>query len=95
MFTVNSYEEISSILRDAFRNRYKHTSNITGIVFARPETPLTQTEIMPHIDYWFHRCDNYTDFFCGGYAVSDMEKEVMQIVDKDMQFVRKIGDDNW
>jgi hypothetical protein len=42
--------------------------NLTGILFARPETALAKAEIIPQIDYWHHRSDNHTDFFCGGFG---------------------------
>jgi hypothetical protein len=90
MFAVNSYKNVIEILENAFTEpRYKHKSNITGIVFARPETELTKTEIIPHIDYWFRRSDNYTDFFCGGYAVSTMSEM------NGLEHIKQVKHKNW
>ncbi len=68
MGPVDSYRGMLRELREAFRERYRRRDvNITGIMFARPESVFAQKEILPHIDYWHHRSDNYTDFFCPGY----------------------------
>lgn len=68
MKIVNSYRGMLHELGDAFENRYcRKDANITGILFARPESEFAKKHILPHIDYWHHRSDNYTDFFCPGY----------------------------
>jgi hypothetical protein len=72
MEPVNSYWGMLQTLADGFCTRYKrHDVNITGILFARPVSPFAQKEILPHIDYWHHRSDYYTDFFCPGYLRDD------------------------
>jgi len=68
MDPVNSYWGMLSELRDAFKERYRRKDvNITGILLMRPASAFAQKEILPHIDYWHHRSDYYTDFFCPGY----------------------------
>ena len=53
----------------AFENRYHRKDVVlTGILLARPEDKLTREQILPNLKYWHHRSDNYTDFFCAGYA---------------------------
>jgi hypothetical protein len=72
MDLVNSYWGMLRTLEDAFRTRYKRRDvNITGMLFARPASRFAQREILPHIDYWHHRSDYYTDFFCPGYLCDD------------------------
>jgi hypothetical protein len=72
MDPVNSYWGMLQALEDGFRKRYKRRDvNITGILFARPASSFAQKEILPHIDYWHHRSDYYTDFFCPGYLRDD------------------------
>ncbi|MCL4301167.1 MAG: CHAT domain-containing protein [Anaerolineae bacterium] len=39
-----------------------------GLLFARPQTPLARSEIIPHLDYFHYRSGNYIHFFCGGYG---------------------------
>ncbi len=68
MLPPNSYWGMLTVLGQAFRERYKRRDvNLTGILFARPASAFAQKEVLPHIDYWHHRSDNYTDFFCPGY----------------------------
>lgn len=68
MNPVISYEGMIEILGEAFRTRYKRQDvNITGILLARPECEFAHNEILRHIDYWHHRSDQHTDFFCPGY----------------------------
>ena len=68
MEPVNSYWGMLHTLGEAFEYRYRRRDvNITGILFARPASSFAQKEILPHIDYWHHRSDYYTDFFCPGY----------------------------
>jgi hypothetical protein len=64
----NSYWGMLTVLGEAFRERYKRRDvNLTGVLFARPASAFAKKEVLPHIDYWHHRSDNYTDFFCPGY----------------------------
>jgi hypothetical protein len=68
MKLVNTYKGMLDELADAFENRYRRKDvNITGILFARPQTDFARKEILPHMDFWHHRSDNFTDFFCPGY----------------------------
>lgn len=64
----DSYRGMLAVLEEAFEGRYKRRDvNLTGILLARPASEFAKKEILPHIDYWHHRSDNYTDFFCPGY----------------------------
>ena len=75
MMTFSSYEELQEILADAFRQRYKRSdANLVGLLFARPEAPFARDNVVPHIDYWHWRSDNWTDFFCPGYSPNPPRK---------------------
>ncbi len=69
MIPTVSYSGMIEILGEAFRSRYKRGDvTITAVLFARPSSSFAQNEVLPHIDYWHHRSDRYTDFFCPGYV---------------------------
>ena len=69
MIPIYRTDQIKTVLADAFENRYKRRDvNITGILLARPEDPICKKEILPHLNYWHHRSDYYTEFFCIGYT---------------------------
>ena len=88
MKLANSYPGMLQELKDGFENRYRRKDvNITGILFARPESRFATAEILPHIDYWHHRSDNYTDFFCPGYFSKN--------VYGDTQPILTVGGDPW
>jgi hypothetical protein len=55
--------------------------NITWILLARPQCPVTQKEVLPHLDYWHYRSDDYTEFFCVGCTplVPDGDRSPMPI----------------
>jgi hypothetical protein len=40
---------------------------MTGLLFARPESPLAKSEIMPNMSYFNHRSGNHIDVFMAGY----------------------------
>jgi hypothetical protein len=59
-------------LTDAFKTRYRRKDVVlTGILLARPEDKVTREFILPNLQYWHYRSDNYTDFFCAGYVPVD------------------------
>ena len=70
MYAVNSYAAVCEELKNGFKSRYRHQTNVTGLIIAPSESELTTSQIIPHIERWFHRSDHYTDFFMGGYAVN-------------------------
>jgi hypothetical protein len=68
MIPAVSYSQMLKTLDEGLRRHYKRRDvNLTGILFARPESEFAQKEVLPHIDYWHNRSDRYTDFFCPGY----------------------------
>jgi hypothetical protein len=80
MVPANSYDGMLSTLRDAFKERYcRKDVNITGILFARPESHFAQKDILPYIDYWHHRSDCYTDFFCPGYELDSPSADRVEV----------------
>ena len=40
---------------------------MVGLLFARPDDPLAQAEVLPNLDYFHYRSGNHIDFFCAGY----------------------------
>lgn len=69
MIKAHNYQSVCSDLAEAFRTRYRGKSvNITGLIFARPESPLAKEEVIPNIEYWHHRSDFFTDFYCAGFG---------------------------
>lgn len=43
-------------------------SKLVGLLFCHPQSPLAQTDIVPHLDYFHHRSGINVDFFCAGYG---------------------------
>lgn len=94
MITILSYDEIQNKLRNAFRNRYSPNTAkaMVGILFAPPHAPLSQKEIIPGLDYYFHRSGNIFDFFCAGYAdkyFADSEYEKINLGNLEWGFSNK------
>src|SRR5437667_457455 len=40
---------------------------MVGLLFARPDVPLAQVEVVPNLDYFHYRSGKHIDFFCAGY----------------------------
>ena len=67
-----SRNDIEQHLTVAFQNRYKRKdAALTGILLARPEDKIAKDLVLPNLEYWNYRSDNYTDFFCAGYIPTD------------------------
>jgi hypothetical protein len=84
MKLANTYRGMLEELGRAFETRYRRKDvNLTGILFARPASKFAKEEILPHINFWHHRSDDYTDFFCPGYFSRDVysDTEVVTTVD--------------
>src|SRR3569832_2612466 len=77
MIEAHKYEAVCTSLAEAFEQRYRRKDvNVTGLLFARPESPLAKEEVIPHIEHWHHRSDSFTDFFCAGYGAAGGPDEV-------------------
>lgn len=74
-----SYESVQKSLDDAFRYRYKSRegsgARMVGLLFARPDSKLGSTEVVPGLDYFHHRSGSNIDFFCAGYRRYGKEKQ--------------------
>jgi hypothetical protein len=69
MIEAHTYDGVCARPARAFEERYRLKDvNITGLLFARPESALAKAEVIPNIEYWHHRSDAFTDFFCAGYG---------------------------
>lgn len=90
MIAIYQYSDIQNTLREHFEHRYKRKDvNITGVLIARPETPATKDEIIPHLDYWHYRSDFFTEFFCVGYTPQKPNDE------PDALPVARVGGKQW
>ncbi len=66
--------DIERQLTWAFKNRYmRKDAALTGILLARPEDKTAKDLVLPNLEYWHHRSDYYTDFFCAGYIPTAIE----------------------
>jgi hypothetical protein len=72
MDPVIDCEELVATLTSAFKYRYDDASEkrvrMVGLVFARPNSPLAKSEIIPQLADWHHRSGNHIDFFFAGYT---------------------------
>ncbi len=69
MIEAHTYKEVCWQLAERFQKAYGPKQvNLTGLIFAHLDSPFAKAEIIPFIDYWHHRSDNVTDFFCAGFG---------------------------
>jgi len=65
-------EDIVSSLTERFKYRYEGDASsrarMVGIIFARPNSPLTKAEIIPQLNDWHFRSGDHIDFYFAGYA---------------------------
>src|SRR5437667_12055014 len=41
---------------------------MVGLLFARPDVPLAEVEVVPNLDYFHYRSGKHSDFLCAGYG---------------------------
>jgi hypothetical protein len=69
MIPTHTKDAIRNVLTRSFQKYYKREHmNITGILIARPDEPEFKKHIHPNIEWWHHRSDCYTEFFCLGFT---------------------------
>ena len=68
MVPAYSYEIACRELANAFRHSSPENVRMVGLLFARPESSLASSEIVPNLDYYHHRSGKHIDFFCAGYG---------------------------
>lgn len=65
-------EDLACSLRERFKYGYEGDpstrARMIGIVFARPNSPLTKAQIIPQLNDWHYRSGNHIDFYFAGYA---------------------------
>ena len=66
MIPAHSFENIEEEL--ANQSRWSKEPRVAGLLFAQPQSHLTQTEIIPQLAYFHHRSSDDVHFFCGGYS---------------------------
>jgi hypothetical protein len=73
MVPAYSYSTVCNELTSAFKSRYPQGSErkvrMTGLLFAKPTSPLAAAEVIPNLDYYHHRSGDNIDFFCAGYGM--------------------------
>lgn len=75
MIEAHSYQGVCDALANRFRTAYApKLVNLTGLVFAVPDSPFAQAEILPFVDTWHHLSDNVTDYFCAGFGAGSGPK---------------------
>lgn len=66
------HEDLTRSLNDRFRYRYEGDPSVrtrmVGIVFARPNSPLARSEIIPQLNDWHFRSGDHIDFYFAGYT---------------------------
>lgn len=66
------FAELLDRVTDRFEYRYEDDParhvRMVGVVFARPNSPLTKAEIVPQINDWHYRSGDHIDFFFAGYT---------------------------
>src|SRR6266481_9514815 len=94
MIAINSLNEIDDSLKDAFLRRYPRSGNVrmTGILFARPDSPLAKAEIIPSMPFFHRVSDNHIDIFCAGYGD---ERRSDDIPDEEEKEVARIDGRGW
>src|SRR5262245_40301582 len=64
---------LPSLLTNTFREKElsqpDRAVRLTGILFARPTSPLAKAEITPNLDDLHHRSGKHIQFLCAGYRV--------------------------
>ena len=75
-------EELKKAFQKRFQNSLKSESNVhvefgelansrvkmVGLLFARPNSRLAKSDILPNLDYFHHRSGTHIDFFCAGFG---------------------------
>src|SRR5258705_9951726 len=71
MIPAHSYTDICEVLTQAFiqhdQRRGEHV-RLTGVLFARPTSQLTTTEILPNLPYFHIKSGKNFHLFCAGYG---------------------------
>src|SRR6266540_240667 len=70
MIQAWSYEQVREDLairfrRDGFRD---DAVKMVGLLFARPDSALARSEIVPNLNYFHQRAGRHVHFFCAGYG---------------------------
>jgi hypothetical protein len=71
MIPAYSYDLVIRELQAKFETAQTAAEGETkmlGILFARPQSPLAQLEIIPNLGYFHRRSGASVDFFCAGYG---------------------------
>jgi hypothetical protein len=68
------YSELLHRIAERFEYRYDDDPSrhvrMVGIIFARPNSPITKADILPQINDWHYRSGDHIDFYFAGYTAS-------------------------
>ncbi|MBN1787563.1 MAG: hypothetical protein JW806_04130 [Sedimentisphaerales bacterium] len=70
MYTIptGTIAEVIFNLEKWFSRTEGSTVRLIGLLFARPQTHLCNSEILPNLEYFHHRSAEHINFFCAGYS---------------------------
>lgn len=74
MQTATDFAELLDRITGRFMYKYEDDPaghvRMVGVVFARPNSPLTKAEIVPQINDWHYRSGEHIDFIFAGYTAT-------------------------
>lgn len=74
------YEDLIYYLNKTYKKKYEKSKEdryrMVGILFARPNSLFTKTNILPHLNYFHQRSSNNFDIFAAGYEIYPHKKLV-------------------
>lgn len=84
MVPADDFTKLLDSIAKNFLNQGKRPSQnqvrMVGLVFARPNSPLAKSEIIPQLNDWHYRSGRSIDFYFAGYArTSDKDTDRVQV----------------
>jgi hypothetical protein len=85
-------EEVTKTLINSFKQNPTWNNRLIGIIFCRPGSDLTNSQVIPNLDHFNHRSGKNIDFFFAGYS---KDLEILNQEIPDQIIVRKGKQTNW
>lgn len=82
MEAAPTYEEVLRVLTYRFQEAYPDDGSsvrLTGLLFARPGSPLSRGEVTPNLFYFHRRSGDHIDFFLAGYSNGDPVSDCVKV----------------
>jgi hypothetical protein len=67
MVPAFTYKEVCDFLKQKYGQR-RGEVKMVGLLFARPDEPFAESQIVPSLPYFHHRFERHFDCFCAGYV---------------------------